>query len=550
MTRPNTGLVHSAGTVGSSSMQNVLDTVKERTHRIEDHPLHGWLSESDKHIEDERKLWFCMYFVNFIMYFRELNLYHISYGADRSRDPLRGALSRHADEDMTHSRLFMKDFCTLGMDKTLRWQPSQVLYWMASSPINDPLRRRTSELTKVVVSTEDPKILYPVVESFEACGHALFKHTAVLAERITHKTGLPLIYWGQHHLERETGHAVETGEDLLFRDLQLTTEQRHEATHKVIRVFELIEEQNSDMLRLAQETISQGSFAIRSRLHTRPQTSVPVLRCKHEPPNAKRYNFNFLPDRPHPSQKPIVDALRQQVSAIDAYKRSEIFQDRGLDDIIAKLRLYTLFFSSDITGSRTAYRYLMPIPSPKNAIERAVNRLTQRFGHRAQMMYVDWQSLMLDRALSWPTSRMLEFVYLDAHTEACRDLRNTIVRHVDRKASALHTYWTIVAIKTFTHSFSEPMRQLAKQAEHGFGLDLPYLMQRRNPEPLLLEPDPEADAVQLETIPVSDAMRNELVVAVNDIGNSLRAVVDAMEDALEHRTYPEIYQPLTYREAA
>ncbi|MEM9511885.1 MAG: hypothetical protein AAF978_04245 [Cyanobacteria bacterium P01_E01_bin.48] len=531
-------------------MKKVLDTVSERTHRIEDHPLHGWLSAPDEHIEDKRKLWFCMYFVNFIMYFRELNLYHISYGADRSRDPLREALSRHADEDMTHSRLFMKDFRALGMDKTLGWKSSQVLYWMASSPINDPLRRRTSELTKVVVSTEDPKILYPVVESFEACGHALFKHTAVLAERITHKTGLPLIYWGQHHLERETGHAVETGEDLLFRDLQLTTEQRNEATHKVIRVFELIEEQNSDMLRLAQETISQGSFAIRTRLHTRPQTPVPVLRSKHETPNSKRYDFNFLPDRPHPSQKPIVDALCQQVLAIDAYKHSEIFKDRGLDDIIAKLRLYTLFFSSDITGSRTAYRYLMPVPSPKNATERAANRLTQRFGHRAQMMYVDWQSLMLDRALSWPTSRMLEFVYLDAHTEACRDLRNTIVRHVDRQASALHTYWTMVAIKTFTNSFSEPISRLARRAEHALGLDLPYLMQRPNPEAPALEPDPEADAVQLESIPVSEMTRDELIAAVNDVGNALSAVVDAMEDALKQHTYPEIYQPLTYREAA
>ncbi|MEO0803822.1 MAG: hypothetical protein AAFY57_16315 [Cyanobacteria bacterium J06642_2] len=89
MTSTNTGLLLSAGTAGSS-MQEVLDTVSERTHRIEDHPLHGWLSEPDEHIEGERKPWFSLYFVNFIMYFRELNLYYISYGADRNRDPLLG----------------------------------------------------------------------------------------------------------------------------------------------------------------------------------------------------------------------------------------------------------------------------------------------------------------------------------------------------------------------------------------------------------------------------------------------------------------------------
>lgn len=191
MTLTNTASVLAASTVESNGMQQVLDTVRDRTRSIEDHPLHSWLSEPDEHVEDERKLWFSLYFANFIMYFRELNLYHISYGANRDRDPLREALSRHADEDMTHSRLFVKDFRTLGMDKTLGWQPSQVLYWLNSSQINDPLRRRTSELTKLVASSEDPKILYPVVESFEVCGHALFKHMAVLAERITHRTGLP-----------------------------------------------------------------------------------------------------------------------------------------------------------------------------------------------------------------------------------------------------------------------------------------------------------------------------------------------------------------------
>ena len=531
-------------------MRKVLETIDDWTHRIDSHPLHSWLSTPHEDIEDERKLWFSLYFLNFIMYFRELNRYHISYGQARHGDPLREALSRHADEDMTHSRFFMKDFRALGMDRTLGWKPSQVLFWLATSSINLPLRRRTSELTKLVVSSEDPKILYPVVESIEACGHALFRHTAVLAERITARTGHPLIYWGHHHLERETGHAVETGADELFHDLELTPAQRDVARRKVSRVFELIEAQNSDMHRLAQETLSQGSFATRTQLHTRPQSPVPVARGPAATADLDRYHdFNFWPEQPDESQRPVADTLHRQVALLRDCAESEIFTARGIDDVVAKLRLMTLYLCFDVSGSTTAYHYLMALANPQTAAERAVNRLTQRFGRRAQMLYVDWHSLLLDETLGWSTSRMLDFIYLDSETEVFRDLRNTIVHHCDSKPSALHSYWVMVTVKSMTNAYIRPMSHLAQVAEAELGIELPYLMQRRNPVALALEPDPEADAIRLESLPVDDAMRTELCGAVEDIGTAVLRTFRAMEDSFERRAVPEIHQPLAYREA-
>src|SRR4051812_4625533 len=114
-------------------MQHVLKVVDEWRGRNENHPPPPWLVAGKDGGRPEDKLWFSLYFTNFIMYFRELNLYHISYGKGRDADAQRAALSAHADEDMTHSRLFMHDFKTLGWDDLLGWQPSEVFHWLFSS---------------------------------------------------------------------------------------------------------------------------------------------------------------------------------------------------------------------------------------------------------------------------------------------------------------------------------------------------------------------------------------------------------------------------------
>lgn len=519
-------------------MRQVLQVIEKWGERIEAHRLHTWLSEPNDEITDEQKLWFSLYFTNFIMYFRELNLHHISYGAERSRDPLRAALSQHADEDMTHSRFFMKDFRTLGMDEVLGWQPSQVIHWLASSRVNEPLRDRTSELTSLVVGAGEPAILYPVVEAIETCGHSLFTHTSVLAERIAQRSGKPLIYWGHHHLERETGHAVETGTDELFHDLVLSPAQREDATRRVIRVFEIIEAQNSDMMRLAQETISQGGFATRSRLHTAPVMPAPAVE------GDELWDFHFWPDVPHANQQPAIDALARHVSAVREMTSSSLFTDTGIEDTLTKLRLFTLFLAFDVTGAPAAYQRLIAYRAPHDARMRAINRLTSRFGRRSTMIYTDWSALELDELLDWNASRTLEFLYLDEETEVCRELRNTIVGYIDRDLSPLNRYWTMLAFKAGTDAYAGSLREMALRVEQAYNIKLPYLAQRRNPELPDLEPDPEADAIRFELLPVDSQEGAELAGIVDDISEGIRANLRNLERTFMARERPELHRPL------
>ena len=66
-------------------------------------------------------------------------------------------------------------------------------------------------------------------------------------------------------------------DDDAFEQAELTPAQREAARRRAIRIFELIDEQNSDMLRLAQETISQGGFDYRRAIHAAPPKWLPTI---------------------------------------------------------------------------------------------------------------------------------------------------------------------------------------------------------------------------------------------------------------------------------
>jgi hypothetical protein len=511
-------------------MQQVMQVIDEWRDRIEGHPLHRWLVEDDG-IQPEHKLWFSLYFANFIMYFRELNLYHISYNGARSLDTQRESLSAHADEDMTHSRLFMRDFKTLGWDDMLGWHPSEVLHWLFSSDLNEDLRRRTTAITKLVIEAQDPLVRYAVVESIEACGNALFRHTNRIAEHYAARTGRELVYWGPFHLARETGHAVD---DDAFERVVLSSQQREDAIRRAVRLYELIDEQNSDMLRLAQETLSQGGFDFRRQRYAAPPGAVDAV----EGPEI--FDFNFWPAKPHPSQRPIHDALKRCVRAVHDSGALRFFEPDHLDEALARLRLAAMFIATDTTGTPTVYHYMVPYPFPTNAAERAIDRLAQRFGRRADMLYVDWASLDLDKRLDWPVSRTLEFIYLDRATETHRDLRAVITHHVDVTTDPVLRYWTIVALKTLTATYAEAIGRLAARVERQIDRPLPYLSLKLNPHLPDLEPDPEADAIQFESLPVGPQVAEKAMALVRDIYQAVQRRLDAMLESARRSDYPAV----------
>jgi hypothetical protein len=523
-------------------MKHVLPVIEYWRDRIEKHPLHTWLVTPEQNVRPEQKLWFALYFTNFIMYFKELNQYHISYGKERTLDAQREAISAHADEDMTHSRMFMRDLRTLGWNEDLGWRPSELYYWLFLSEVNESLRRRVTQITKLVIEAEHPAVRFAVVEAIEACGNALFRHTDELARAWTATTGKELIYWGAFHLARETGHAIEDHDDFeAFKNTELTEEQREAARRRAIRIFELIDEQNSDMLRLAQETISQGGFAYRRGLHASPPKWLPTI------PGPEVFDFNFWPDTDaHPSQKEIQDTWRRCREALRNSKLLKFFKAETLQEAKAKVRFAVMYSATDTCGTPTVYKYMLPYPIPVDARERAINRLSRRFGKRADMLFVDWQSLGLDEALDWPISRTLEFIYLDRATDSHRDTRGIITYHIDVTLDPVLRYWTIVTLKGLTEAYAKATRHLADWVVKDTGADLPYMTLRLHPDEtkVKLEKDPEADDIQFWRLEISEKTAREGVALVTGIYEQILARLDAMVESWDRNEYPEVFRNL------
>lgn len=513
------------------TMRHVLDAIDQWRDRIERNPLHGWLtSRSSADGAVETRLWFALYFVNFIMYFREMNRYHISYESPVSPSPppeferVAEAISEHAREDMTHAHLFMRDFESLGWDELLDWKPSEVLHWLFTSDLTESLRRRTVTIARLCIEAEDPIQRYAVIEAIEACGHALFRRTAELAAEYTNKTNTRLIYWGDHHLAKETGHVADDGEVDGLLDVRLTKEERGSAIWRATRIFELIDEQNSDMLRLAQETLSQGGFAYRAERYNRPNMRIET----HEGPEV--FDFHFWPGTPDPSQRPILETLRACTDEVTESGLLDYFDDvPDVATAMRRLRRVLLYTATDTTSTPTVYRHMLPYSIPTTAEERALNRLARRFGRRAPLLYIDWHRLGMDDLLGWPMSRMLRFVYLDADTESHRQLRAIITHHIDRTTDPVLRYWTIVALKSMTALYAEPIARLATRVEAETGLHLPYLSLKLLTDGIEMDPDPEADAVRFEGLEVSQAVAQQ---AVDLIGQIHRAVQRRMAEMI------------------
>jgi hypothetical protein len=205
-----------------------------------------------------------------------------------------------------------------------------------------------------------------------------------------------------------------------------------------------------------------------------------------------------------------------------------------------ELRLAAMFIATDTTGTPTVYQHMVPYSFPVNAAERAINRLAQRFGRRADMLYVDWASLDLDRRLNWPVSRMMEFIYLDRATETHRDLRAVITHHIDVTTDPVLRYWTMVALKTLTATYADAIGRLAARVERQIGVPLPYLSLKLNPDPPALEPDPEADAIRFESLPVEPAIAEHATALVREIYQAVQRRLDAMFESARRGDYPAI----------
>lgn len=213
-------------------MRAIMDHRDEREEKLMGHPLFAWLRSDEVPLRNRMDIFPVS--APLPTLFRDLNMWVLRYPAPAS--PLEAAINAHTIEDATHSQLYVHDWRALGFDERLGFSVADTLWWLFASPHTRPFRDRLPVLAGIAAADRgDPVLRFVQAEAIEASGNAFFANVAPVAEEFSKLTGVEYRYFGQYHLERESGH-VETGN--VFDDVVLGTEKRSEALRLFDRVFD------------------------------------------------------------------------------------------------------------------------------------------------------------------------------------------------------------------------------------------------------------------------------------------------------------------------
>ena len=490
-------------------MKTVFKLIGAQARLLQGHSLFTqWFANPS--ISPQGKLSFCPAAIDFVMGFRDLNRYFVRYPEPRSE--LERALNEHAAEDATHSELFLKDWRLLGVDEALGWAPRDIYWWITSADTLEA-RRLDFELASLVHHNRDPRLRFAIIESMEAAGNVFFRQTVPLAAQIESARGIELPYFGQFHLDRETGHLQAGGEKLFFAE-PLSDHERARATALVLRTFSIFHahfrvwEEHARRF-VAGERPLQPSVAAHAAATLRPTPAHDVTAAMS------------LSHPAHPSGygEALRDHLQAAFDELWAHPFHAWIRNGPHPGFLPMIRSFFLQWVVDDWTCADWFLLDTTYADPKTPLERGINRLSKLYAAEMNRRYVEWETLGFDELTGWTAADALQHYWLDErveeHREVFADLRKLTLDH----ESPVARYWILKSFVRFgdalMHSIGHAM------AHHGVATEA-FLAFAGQPERMHpdLPPDPEADAavLRLETEPMRPedaALAHELLRATH-----------------------------------
>lgn len=478
-------------------MKSVLKLVQAEAKRLAAHPLFTeWLANPS--ISARGKLSFCPAAIDFVMGFRDLNLYYVRY--PEPQDALERTLNEHAAEDATHASLFLQDWEILGVDAQLGWTPRE-LYWFITSDDTLEARRLDFELASMVHRNRDPRMRFAIIESMEAAGNVFFRATVPIAAELQRQGLRELPYFGEYHLARETGHLQAGGEKLFFAEA-LSDADRGKANALVLRTFAIFHAHFRAWERYARRVVSgerpaspaQAGRAAAAAVRATPAVDVTQALSMAHPMHPTGYGAE-LTEHLH--------AAYDRLWRMPFYSWIRTGPHRGFAPMV---RSFLLQWVVDNWTCADWFVLDTPYPRPTTPLERGINRLSTLYAAEMNRRFVEWETLDFDARTGWTPRDALAHYWLDPDVEDHRavfaDLRKLTLDH----PSPVARYWILKGFVRFgdalMHSLGHAMAVNGVPADDFVGFA--GHPERLHPD---LPPDVEADraVLALETQPVSRA---------------------------------------------
>jgi hypothetical protein len=467
-------------------MKTTFLEISRKSAQLAKHPIFTkWLANPD--IPAQRKFVFTPMALDFIMGFRDFNRYFVIYPDPKNE--LEEAINEHAREDQTHSLLLLRDWVALGLDERLGWAPRDLYWWLTSEHTLES-RRVDFELTSLVYHNPDPLLRFAIIESMEAAGNIFFTRTVPVVkafgdDQAAIAAAFP--YYGQHHLDRETGH-LQHGDERPFLRATLTPEQREKATRLVARVFEIFEFHFTAWYEYAQ-SVHDGRWSFDAGREGRASATIRDD-CPHD---VTAYMSLEHPLEPCEEVKPLLRARQDAFNALWETPAYQWMRETWKGDFRRMVRYFLLQWVVDNWACADYFAFDTTYPDPKTPLERGINRLSALYASEMKCRYTEWETLELDEFTRWTAAEALRHFWVDERVEEHRrvfaDLRKLTFQHPD----PLYRYWILKCFVRFgdamIHSLGVAMRAGQEKDEN-------FVMFAGKPERMHpdLAPDPEADA--------------------------------------------------------
>lgn len=442
-------------------MEAVIELRDARQAAVPAHPFFSWLRRPAG-VPLDRRLDFAVAAAPFIMAFRDVNLWALRYL--EPRDEYEWVISRGTFEDATHSRMFVEDWLSLGLDERLGWQASDMLWWLFISGQQEPMRRAGMRYLSFAVEDEgNPVIRFAHSEAGEATGHVFLSHTAPIAAALAQATGRDYRYFGQYHLDRESGHVANT--EGVFETRVLGERDRAAALHACAGMFDLFGDIFTCWLDYARRYVEADSVparpAGRSACRGVPPAPVDLAPLYEDPRNARVAR--------------VLEARRARAAAHPFYRW--LHADEGVSPCERLCRFVPLW-TMDILGYRDLTRYALTYPDPRDDAEQAINGWAAELSTHSGLFLADWASLRLDERLGFTASDTLRFLYLDPDLDVHRQHLVEFAKLAMRYRDPALRWWLMAALEATGETFFARTRPLAEAVEQEAGVRLDYLAER------------------------------------------------------------------------
>ena len=216
-------------------MKKLRPLIERRRLAYESHPYITNLQ--DPELSPAARMAYAGYSAHWILTFGDINRMILNQ-VDPS-DPIGGIIIEHTNEDSKHWEWYLRDLVTLGQNPSAPFADALRFLW---GP--DSAHTRLLSYKIIAWATHaSPAMKIALIETMEAMGNVWLRNTVIPAQAMSDK----LIYFGQHHLDRETGHTMGTEQDEVD-DIVIPDSLRAEAERMVHDIFDATEAMNSEVL--------------------------------------------------------------------------------------------------------------------------------------------------------------------------------------------------------------------------------------------------------------------------------------------------------------